>query len=89
MGVIPEVLLHRCGSHARDIDIPAIDEMPTWRVHGETSFVRLPVYDFHLCKSNSLLVARGSGNARDHHELDQLLCLECQFPAFGLLQPIF
>lgn len=62
--------------------------MTARRIHCETLFVSLSVDDFHFCKANSLLVARRGRNTGDHHELDQLLGLECQFPSLGLLEAV-
>jgi hypothetical protein len=88
MCVISEVPLHRCCPDTCDIDVPTVNRVAARRVHGETLFVCLPVYDFHFGEAYSLFITRGGGNTRDHHQLDEFLGLERQLSSLGLLQPV-
>jgi hypothetical protein len=82
--MIPKVLLYRRGPHSRYVNVPAIYGMPAGRIHGKASLVRSSIHDLHLCEAYPLLVARCGRNTRDHHELNQLVRFECQFPPLCL-----
>jgi hypothetical protein len=87
--MVPQMLLDRCGPHARHVDVPAVYEMPTRRIHGESLLVGLPIDDLHFCEANPLLVAGRSGDTRHHHELDQLVRFQGQLSALRLFEPVF
>lgn len=74
---------------ACDVDIPAIDVVALGQVMQNARVDGIGVHDLDFGKPDTLFEARGSRNARYHHELDQLARLDRQLPPFRLLQSVF
>lgn len=57
-------------------------------VHVQTLLVCASLDNLHLREAYPFFVARRSGDTGDHHELDQLLCFQCQFASFCFFEAI-
>lgn len=87
--VLSDVALDRNDANTCYIDIPSIYIVSLGnRVH-DSSFNRVAVNDFNLGESNALLEARGSADARHHHQFDKLLGLDGKLPTLCFLESVF
>ena len=89
MLMIANIALDRCSAHAGHVDVPAVDKIAFGHRAQDPGVNGVTVHNFQLRKANALFKTRGRSHARDHHQLDELLSLEGQLPALGLLEPIF
>lgn len=88
MLVVADVPLDVRYAHACNVDIPAIDVVPLGYGGHDAAVNGVAVDDFELREPYPLLEARRRADARDHHELDQLLRLEGELAALRLLEAV-
>ena len=88
MLMIPDVALDRYHPDAGDVNVPPVEVVALGHGPQDARIDGIGVDNLELGESDPLLEPRRRRDARDHHQLDELLRLECQLPPLGLLQPV-
>lgn len=89
MLVVSNSMLDGADVHTGHVDIPAVDVVALRQGMHEARVDGVAVDDLNLGEADTLLKARGSLDARHHHQLDELLAFCCELPTFGFFESIF
>lgn len=72
----PNVPPDFCHAHTSHVHVPTIDVITLGLRMKNPGVDGVPIHDLHLREANPLLEPRRGGDARDHHQLHELLTLE-------------
>lgn len=87
--MMPDSVLDRADVYARNVHVPAVDVITLGHGVHDARINSIAVDNLNLRESNALLEARRSFDARNHHELDELLAFVGQLATLGLFKPVF
>ena len=85
MLVVPDLPLDGDDTDTSNVNIPPVQVVTLGECGENPGINRVGIDDLEFGKPNPLFESRGRGNSRHHHQLNQLLSLDSQFPPLGLL----
>ena len=87
--VVPDIPLDSNHADRSNVDVPAVEVVPLGKAMHHPGVDSVAVHELNLGEPDALLEAGRGPDAGHHHQLDELLGLEGEFPALRLLQSIF